>query len=159
MPRPLFSLLPRGSLAILREIVRIALRRPVVGVAAIAQREDGQLLLVKRGDTGEWALPGGTLEWGEPLRACIARELAEEAGAHVESLGRLVGVFSEPQRDPRMHGVTVAIAARVSGELRGPSNHLEIHEARFFDVQALPALAFGMLDMVRAALSGSTRWE
>jgi 8-oxo-dGTP diphosphatase len=152
-------MLPRGSVAILREVVRIVLRRPVVGVAAIAQRADGALLLVKRGDTGEWALPGGTLEWGEPLRECIVRELGEEAGARVTRLGRLVGVFSEPARDPRMHGVTVAVLAEVDEALAGPSNRLEIHGARFFPASELPALAFGMADMVRAALAGETRWE
>lgn len=152
-------MLPRGSVAILREVVRIALRRPIVGVAAVARRADGALVLVKRGDTGEWALPGGTLEWGEPLRECIVRELREEAGARVARLGRLVGVFSEPGRDPRMHGVTVAVEADVEAALSGPSNTLEIHDARFFPVHALPQLAFGMADMVQAALSGETRWE
>jgi 8-oxo-dGTP diphosphatase len=158
--RPLFDFLPRGSVAILREIVRVALRRPVAGVAAVARRADGQLLLVKRGDTGQWALPGGTLEWGEPLRACIVRELREEAGATVERLGRLVGVYGAPDRDPRMHGVTVLVEAVVAERLEGPLNALEIHGAGFFPLHALPGpLAFGMDDMLCASIAGGTEWE
>lgn len=52
----------------------------MLGIAAAAQTEDGRWLLIRRGDTGQWALPGGTLEWGETLREAIVRELAEEAG-------------------------------------------------------------------------------
>jgi 8-oxo-dGTP diphosphatase len=158
--RPLFDLLPRGSVAILREVLRIVLRRPVVGIVAIAHRLDGALLLIKRGDTGQWALPGGTLEWGESLRSCITRELAEEAGARVLSLGRLVGVFGEPTRDPRLHGVTIAVLAEVDDGLTGPQNRIEVHDAAFFAPDALPGpLAFGMEDMLRAARDGVSRWE
>ena len=69
-----------GYIKILREATRHILRRPVLGIAAAAQTEDGRWLLIRRGDTGQWALPGGTLEWGETLREAIVRELAEEAG-------------------------------------------------------------------------------
>ena len=71
---------PRGVLAIVKEATRHLLRRPVVGIAAAARTDDGRWLLVRRADVGQWALPGGTLEWGETLRASIVRELAEEAG-------------------------------------------------------------------------------
>ena len=38
---------------------------------AAARTADGRWVLIRRGDTGEWALPGGTLEWGETLRKGI----------------------------------------------------------------------------------------
>ena len=41
----------------------------MVGIAAAATTADGRWLMIKRADTGTWALPGGTLEWGETLRA------------------------------------------------------------------------------------------
>src|SRR5699024_3876449 len=50
---------------ILKEAARHVLRHPVVGVAVAAQTAGGRWLLIRRRDTGDWALPGGTLEWGE----------------------------------------------------------------------------------------------
>src|SRR5712691_10201965 len=91
--------LPKGALTILKEVARHLLRRPVVGIAAAAKTSDGKWLLIRRGDTGTWALPGGTLEWGETLRVGLARELAEEAGVDVAEVERVVGVYSRPDRD------------------------------------------------------------
>jgi len=102
--------LPPAALGILREVGRHLLRRPVVGFALAARVPDGRWLLIRRADTGTWALVGGTLEWGETLREAIPRELMEEAGARVRSIGRLVGVFSHPDRDIRFHAVTVVVA-------------------------------------------------
>jgi 8-oxo-dGTP diphosphatase len=159
--RALFERLPKGVLPILREMARVVLRRPVAGILAIARREDGQLLLIKRGDTGSWALPGGTLEWGEPARAAIARELLEEAGATLLSTGRLIGVYTAPERDLRMHAVTIVIEACVADALRGPSNRLEVMDAKFFAADALPEpLAYTYGEMLAHALSGAQPyWE
>lgn len=159
--RALFDRLPRGALPILKEVARHLLRRPVVGVAAVARRSDGQILLVKRGDTGTWGLPGGTMEWGEPARECLVRELREEAGASVLRAGRLVGVYTAPERDDRMHGVTIVVEAEVADELLRPENPIEIHEARFFAPADIPhPLAFTGGDMLRHALSGEPpHWE
>lgn len=63
---------------------------------------------------GRWALPGGFVEVGETVEAAAAREAAEETGLAVELAG-LVGVYSEPDRDPRGHNVSVAFLARVVG--------------------------------------------
>jgi len=159
--RPLFDRLPKGLFPVLREIGRILLRRPVAGILAVARRPDGQLLLIKRGDTGTWALPGGTLEWGEPARETLVRELLEEAGATVLSTGRLVGVYSAPERDVRMHAVTIVVEAEVAPELSGPENPLEIHDARFFAPAEVPTpLAYTTGEMLRHALRGDEPyWE
>ncbi len=148
-------LLPRGALTILKEIGRHVLRRPVVGIVLVARRGDGAIALIRRGDTGTWALPGGTLEWNETLRVAAARELHEECGAELVSLGPLAGVYSRPDRDPRFHAVTIVATAVIGDGLRGPSNPVEIREARFFAEAELPAdLAMGTGDMLRSALRG-----
>ena len=159
--RGLFQLIPAGSLPILKEIVRVLLRRPVVGISAVARRADGQILLIKRGDTGTWALPGGTLEWGEAAAVTLARELLEEAGATLRSTGRLVGVYTRPDRDDRMHAVSIVVEAEVEDRLSGPQNALEIHDARFFAVDALPRpLAYTGDDMLEHALKRpDAYWE
>ncbi len=152
--------IPKALFPLVREAARHLLRRPVVGICAVARDDAGRVLLIKRGDTGEWALPGGTLEWGEALRPALARELAEEAGVRVLSLGALSGVYSRPDRDARFHAVTIVVHAQVSPIEHAPKNELEILDARFFDVNALPRdLAYAMDDMLRDALAGETRWE
>jgi 8-oxo-dGTP diphosphatase len=149
-------LVPRGAWGIVKEVARHLLRRPVVGIAAAARTPDGRWLLVRRGDTGEWALPGGTLEWGETLRTSIVREMEEEAGVTRCEVGRLVGVWSRPDRDPRFHGVTVVVACEVDPPVKDPVNPVEITEVRLFARDELPAgLAMGMQDMLRVAVEGS----
>jgi 8-oxo-dGTP diphosphatase len=139
-------------LGIVKEAARLILRRPVVGVAVVARVPDGRWLLVRRADTGGWALPGGTLEWGETFRELVPRELREEAGVEVRSFGGLVGVFSRPGRDPRFHGVTVVVRCEVDMPERPPENMLEIEEVGLFTDEELPTdLSMDMGDMLRAA--------
>ncbi len=152
--------IPLAAWGIAKEVARHLLRRPVVGIVAAARTRDGRWLLVRRGDTGEWALPGGTLEWGEQLRDAVTREIAEEAGAHVSELGDLAGVYSRPDRDRRFHAVTVVVHAVVEPPERPPRNPLEVLEVGLFADDALPStLAHGMTEMMQAARGGGSRWE
>lgn len=68
----------------------------VVAACAVVADEGGRILLLRRGDSGNWALPGGGMELGESLVGCVVREVAEETGLEVEVTG-LVGIFSDPK--------------------------------------------------------------
>jgi 8-oxo-dGTP diphosphatase len=152
--------IPKGLLKVVKEILRHLLRRPVVGVTILAEGPDGRLVLIRRADSGKWALPGGTVEWGETLRSTAVRELQEEAGVETLALGELCGVYSAPERDPRFHAVTVVVRAKVLGEMRGPDNPVEILESRFFARDELPQdLSHGTGDMLDSALEGRVVWE
>ncbi len=73
----------------------------------------GGVLLIRRKNApfkGAYALPGGFVEIGETVEAACRREVLEEAGVEVGGL-RLVGVYSDPSRDPRGHTVSVAYLA------------------------------------------------
>jgi len=87
------------------------------------------IVLVRRGSEpfeGLWALPGGFVEVGETVRQAAVREAAEETGLAVE-VSKLVGVYSEPYRDPRGHNVSVAFLARVlSGQMQAASDAAEV---------------------------------
>jgi 8-oxo-dGTP diphosphatase len=149
--------IPKALFGIVKEVARHLLRRPVVGVLVAARTPAGRWLLIRRGDTGTWAMPGGTLEWGETLRGAVEREVEEETGASVTGLGRLVGVYSVPERDARFHAVSVLVEANVTEPLRGPMNPLEVLEVRAFADTELPGeLAYAMKDMLDDARAGRT---
>jgi 8-oxo-dGTP diphosphatase len=149
-----------GYFKILKELTRHLLRRPVVGIVAAAHTSDGRWLLIRRGDTGEWALPGGTLEWGETLHSAIVRELAEETGVDQVVLGDVVGVYSNLDRDPRFHAVTIVVNATIEAPTRGPCNPVEVPEVRMFSEADLPSqLSHGMTDMLRNAQKNVRFWE
>src|SRR3954469_24897142 len=118
--------IPKGAFVLVKEILRHLLKRPVVGVAVVARDDAGRYLLIRRADTGTWALPGGTLEWGETLRVGLARELEAAAGVTRFELRRVVGIYSRPDRDPRFHAVTVVVEVKVEPPTKGPLNPLEI---------------------------------
>ncbi len=152
----LFSRLPSGALTLVKEVARHVLRRPVVGVVVAAQAPDGRWLLIRRADTGRWALPGGTVEWGETLAETYPRELEEEAGVVCSTFERVVGVFSRPERDPRFHAITVVVRCQVEPPVKPPRNPLEILEARLFRDDELPDLSvMGMGEMLACAREGA----
>ncbi|MFC5725042.1 NUDIX domain-containing protein [Streptomyces gamaensis] len=61
----------------------------------LVAREDGAILLQRRRDTGQWALPGGVQDIGESPAQCAVRECEEETGIVAEVTG-LLGVYSPP---------------------------------------------------------------
>jgi len=97
---------------------------PVLAVDAVIRMGEG-VVLVRRGRPpfeGWWALPGGLCQRGETVEEAMCREVEEETGLLVEPV-RLIGVFSDPDRDPRGHTVSVAFLARpVGGKLRAASD-------------------------------------
>lgn len=146
--------------ALLKEAARHVLRRPVIGVAAVAQTADGRYVLIRRRDTGLWALPGGTVEWGETLRSTLCRELMEEAGVETIHLRELCGVYSAPERDWRFHAVTVVAKVTVSEPQRPPKNPLEVIQVGLFEAAELPQrLSHEMTDMLTNALRDEVIWE
>ncbi len=126
---------------------------PKLMVDVVIPSEEG-VVLIRRGNEpfeGQWALPGGFVEVGETVEEAAVREAAEETGLAVE-LARLVGVYSEPDRDPRGHNVSVAFLARVlSGELSASTDAAEVS---VLDPRAVD-LAFDHRRIIDDALSHS----
>jgi 8-oxo-dGTP diphosphatase len=76
----------------------------------------GRVLLVRRGNPpfkGRHALPGGFVDIGESVEDACRRELMEETGVKAGKL-RLLGVYSDPRRDPRGHTCSVVFVGRVA---------------------------------------------
>jgi 8-oxo-dGTP diphosphatase len=88
---------------------------PLLSVDAVIFDARDRLLLIRRKYPpfqGSHALPGGFVDVGEAVEDACRRELFEEAGLKVGVLA-LVGVYSEPNRDPRGHNVSVAFVGTV----------------------------------------------
>jgi 8-oxo-dGTP diphosphatase len=147
----------RGLLGVTKEAARHLLRRPVVGVAAAATCPDGRWLLIRR-PSGLWALPGGTIEWGERIEPGLRRELMEEAGVETLSVDGLVGVYSDPNSDDRFHAVTIVVRTQVSLPIQPPKNPVEIRGVQLFGALEVPTvLAYGMSDMLADAMAQRQR--
>ncbi|MCL7414450.1 MAG: NUDIX hydrolase [ANME-2 cluster archaeon] len=100
-----------------------------------------RIVLIKRANPpyqGQWALPGGFVEVGETVEEAAVREGNEETGLDVE-LKSLVGVFSDPGRDPRGHTVSICFAALGRGI---PQASTDAQDVAMFDLDDLPPLAF-----------------
>ena len=121
----------------IRTLLGLLLRRPILGTCIIPILPNGQIVLVRRRDNGKWSLPGGIVDWGEDILTASRRELAEETGLKLLQTGRLVGIYSAPNRDPRFHAVCVALEAQVDGDF-GVSDTDEILEVKAFEVTDLP---------------------
>ena len=124
---------------------------PLLAVDAVILFQDG-IVLIKRDQppfVGSYALPGGFVEVGETVEAAALREGREETGLVIDLLG-LVGIYSDPARDPRGHVVSVAFLAWGSGELLAGS---DARSAHVFPLQSLPSLAFDHDKIISDALS------
>jgi ADP-ribose pyrophosphatase YjhB (NUDIX family) len=68
----------------------------VPSVNVVVVNEAGEILLIRRADNDNWALPGGAMDLGESLPAAAVRETAEETGIRIEVTG-LVGIYTDPR--------------------------------------------------------------
>ncbi|HEY9599544.1 MAG TPA: NUDIX hydrolase [Cyanophyceae cyanobacterium] len=127
----------RRTWQFVQTVLGIIFRHPVVGTSIVPVLPDGRIVLVQRRDNGKWALPGGMVDWGQDLPTTVRRELAEETGLELVEIRRLVGVYSAPDRDPRIHSICVLVEADVQGrmQIRDVS---EITEVRAFQPSAIP---------------------
>ena len=67
----------------------------VVGSSAVVSDDEGRILLQERSDSGNWALPGGSMDIGETLALSAIREVKEETGFDIR-IDRIVGIYSDP---------------------------------------------------------------
>ncbi|WP_017305324.1 NUDIX hydrolase [Spirulina subsalsa] len=118
-------------------VLGIIFRHPITGTTLIPVLPDGKIVLIRRRDTGKWGLPGGIIDWGEDIPTTAHRELAEETGLEITQIGRLVGVYSAPDRDPRMHSISIVLEVAAQGTLQVQDTN-EITDVRAFDPQEIP---------------------
>jgi len=100
---------------------------PKLTVDAVVGTDEGVVLIKRKNPPfqGMWALPGGFVDVGETTEAACIREVEEETGLVVEIV-RLLGVYSDPSRDPRGHSVSaVYVVKPFGGELNAATDAAE----------------------------------
>jgi len=109
---------------------------PLLTTDVIIELEGGIVLIRRRNPPLGWALPGGFVDRGEAVAAAARREAKEETGLDVE-LTVLLGVYSDPKRDPRgLSTASVVFVGRASGV---PAGGDDAAAAQVFALDALPA--------------------
>jgi len=91
-------------------------KTPLLAADCVVLDARGRVLLIRRGKApfkGRYALPGGFVDVGETVEAACRRELQEETGVKAGRL-RLVGIYSDPRRDPRGHVCSVVYLTRIA---------------------------------------------
>jgi 8-oxo-dGTP diphosphatase len=130
----------------------IDIRSPALTVDA-AIVDGSRIVLIRRVNPpfeGMWALPGGFVDYGERVEDACVREAREETSLDVEIVN-LVGVYSDPKRDPRGHTCGIVYLCRMrGGKLKAAD---DAKEAKWFNLDAMPELAFDHARIVSDVLN------
>ena len=109
-------------------------KHPLVTVDIIIEYGEGIVLVQRRNPPYGWAIPGGFVDYGETVEQAAERETREETSLELEGLTQF-HVYSEPDRDPRGHTVSVVFTARGRGT---PVAADDAKQVRVFRQEALP---------------------
>lgn len=110
----------------------------------VVTNDAGEILMIRRTDNGNWAVPGGAMDPGESLPDCGVRETREETGIDCEITG-LVGIYTDPKHvilytsngEARQEFSAVFTARYVGGEPTTSSESREVHWVKPDDVDTL----------------------
>jgi ADP-ribose pyrophosphatase YjhB (NUDIX family) len=99
----------------------------------IIENEAGELLMIRRSDNGNWAVPGGAIDLGESLAQAAMRETKEESGIDCEVID-VVGIYTDPKHiilytsngEARQEFSIVVRARATGGELTPSSESTEV---------------------------------
>ncbi|MFP5211986.1 MAG: NUDIX domain-containing protein [Acidobacteriota bacterium] len=114
-------------------------RNPLLTVDIIIEiAGEGVVLIERKNPPHGWALPGGFVDYGESLETAAVREAKEETGLDLEDLAQF-HAYSDPNRDPRHHTVTVVFTAIGRGKpvAADDAKHIEV-----FPLDRIPEMAF-----------------
>ncbi|MCC5580518.1 NUDIX domain-containing protein [Microtetraspora sp. AC03309] len=117
----------------------------VPSVNVVVANDAGDVLMIRRSDNGNWAVPGGAIDLGESLPQAAVRETLEETGIVCEITG-LVGTYTDPKHvilytsngEARQEFSIVVTARAVDGE---PTPSDESREVRWVPREQVETLS------------------
>ena len=89
-------------------------RNPLPTVDIIIEVTGGIVLIKRKNPPLGWAIPGGFIEYGESAERAAQREAKEETGLSIVNI-RQFHTYSDPDRDPRFHTISVVFIAAATG--------------------------------------------
>ncbi|HOK79583.1 MAG TPA: NUDIX hydrolase [bacterium] len=92
-------------------------KNPYPAADVIISKEKGVVLVYRKNPPQGWAIPGGFINCGESAEEAAIREAKEETGLDIDHL-TLFGVFSDPDRDPRFHTISIVYTGQGKGTLK-----------------------------------------
>lgn len=116
---------------------------------------DGVVLIERLNPPYGWALPGGFIDEGETCEHAAVREMKEETGLDVVLTG-LLGVYSDPKRDPRQHTMS-AVYTGVARDISLLEAGDDAGQAKIFPLGKWPELVFDHGDILNDFLASHGR--
>lgn len=144
-------------------------KNPIPTVDAIIQL-DSQILLVKRKNQpfrGYMAIPGGFVNEGETVEDAVRREVREETSLDIE-LVDILGVYSDPKRDPRGHIMSTVFIGKAVVNRNEKVKALAADDAlelKWMDLEIIPDEKFAfdhkniLMDYIKWKATGETFWS
>lgn len=124
-------------------------QQPRLGCGAVVRRADGRILLVRRGrepERGHWGLPGGKVDWMEPVEHAVVREVFEETALRIR-IERLLCVVDHFEHALQQHWVAPVYLVSIVGS----------EDAQLQEPEALTGLDWYARDALPAPLTVSAR--
>jgi 8-oxo-dGTP diphosphatase len=109
-------------------------RNPFPTVDIIIEFQGGIVLIERKNPPHGWALPGGFVDYGESLETAAVREAREETSLEISNL-RLLGCYSDPGRDSRMHAISTVYIADGCGQAQAADDAANLG---VFQLERLP---------------------
>jgi ADP-ribose pyrophosphatase YjhB (NUDIX family) len=110
-------------------------KNPYLTVDIIIEINDGIVLIERKNPPFGWALPGGFVDYGEPLENAAKREAKEETTLSIQLVEQF-HTYSDPSRDPRHHTVSTVFIAKGNGIPKGED---DARKAMVFKLAKLPS--------------------
>jgi len=128
---------------------------PLLTVDAVILFQQNSIVLIRRKNPpfkGELALPGGFVDIGETIENACIREAYEETNINVKLI-KLIGIFSDPKRDPRGHTVSIAFLCEPLSKNEIPLAKDDAQALEIVPISKLASLklAFDHLDIIKTS--------
>ncbi len=134
-----FQIFEKNFVRYLQHLVKKVNQGPFLTVDGIIEYQGGVVLVERSNPPFGWALPGGFVDAGESVEEAVAREVKEETGLDFMNFKQFK-VYSQPDRDPRFHTVSVVFSGQGRGRLKADS---DAKAAEVFPYNHLPeSIAF-----------------
>ncbi|TVP41133.1 NUDIX domain-containing protein [Candidatus Nitrosocosmicus arcticus] len=143
-------------------------KNPIPTVDTIIEKDSQVLLIERKKDPfkEELVFPGGFINEGERVEDAAVREVKEETSLDIE-LDHILGVYSDPTRDPRGHMMSTVFIGKISdkSDKKEPMAGDDAAAIKWVDLETVEDESFGfdhkkiLMDYKEWKQSKQTSWS